>query len=191
MQSVLGSKAAQAAAAAQAKAAQEQAAREKQLAEERAAEARREEEARIKESVAKNSAALKAPDAQTRIQAAVELGRLGTHAAAAIPHLGKALDDEDPGVGRAAANAMASIGKLAIPVLIEALTNRSQRARKNAAFALRLIGPDAREAIPALLVGLRVVLRNVASRSSRRSGRLGPWSGHTFLIWCPAAGPGG
>ena len=115
----------------------------------RSIEEKRREAARLTESVSKNRAALKDPDPKTRLQAAVELGELGPQAGAASPDLGKALDDEDQEVRKAAVDAMGKLGKPAVPALIETLANGSPRSRMNAAHALGLISQGAKEGVPA------------------------------------------
>lgn len=129
----------------------------------RAEEAKRQEEAWIKQSVEQNCAALKDPDLKTRTQAAVELGRIGPRAATAVPDLRKALDDENEQLGKAATDALAKIGKPAVPALIETLANGTPRSRMNAAYALVSIDHDAKdwvEASDATVRKLQELFRN-------------------------------
>lgn len=114
----------------------------------RAAEAKRQEEARIKRSFAQNRAALNDPDVKSRIQAIIELGKLGPHAADAVPDLGKELEGTDRGVSKAAADALAKIGKRAVPILIDTLANGTQLARREVASALVSMNDATKEVAP-------------------------------------------
>jgi HEAT repeat protein len=90
-----------------------------------------------------------------RFHAAVALGDLGREAQPAVPPLiHTALWDEDPAVRMEAAVALWKIdpnkGPLVIPALIKALANDNELICWIAADYLGQIGPDAREAVPAL-----------------------------------------
>jgi HEAT repeat protein len=89
-----------------------------------------------------------------RFHAAVALGNLGRKARLAVPALiHTALWDEDLAVRVEAAVSLWKIersGPLAIPVLIEALEADNEMICWMAADALGQIGPEAREAVPAL-----------------------------------------
>jgi HEAT repeat protein len=89
-----------------------------------------------------------------RFHAAVALGNLGRDARPAVPALiHTALWDEDPAVRVEAAVSLWKIernGPLVIPVLIEALAADNELICWMAADALGQIGPEAREAVPAL-----------------------------------------
>jgi HEAT repeat protein len=89
-----------------------------------------------------------------RFHAAVALGNLGRAARSAVPALiHTALWDEDPAVRVEAAVSLWKIerkGPLVIPVLSEALAAENELICWMAADALGQIGPEAREAVPAL-----------------------------------------
>jgi HEAT repeat protein len=89
-----------------------------------------------------------------RFHAAVALGNLGRNARPAVPTLiHTALWDADPAVRVEAAVALWKIersGPLVIPVLTEALEADNEMICWMAADALGQIGPEAREAVPAL-----------------------------------------
>jgi len=70
----------------------------------------------------------------------------------AIPILAEGLEHTDHGDD--AANALAKIGKPSVPALLRALHCRDFFGRWNAAWALGAIGPDAKEAVPALTKSL-------------------------------------
>jgi hypothetical protein len=61
-----------------------------------------------------------------------------------------ALEDEDLYVQSKAADALGKMGKNAVPYLINALQHKNAYVREKAADALRIIGIDAKAAIPAL-----------------------------------------
>jgi HEAT repeat protein len=94
-----------------------------------------------------------------RFHAATALGNLGRDAHAAIPGLiHTALWDEDPAVRVEAAVALWKIdrtGPLVIPALIKALADENDLICWIAADCLGQIGPEARQAIPALQQALR------------------------------------
>jgi HEAT repeat protein len=72
----------------------------------------------------------------------------------AVPALVKALAETGP-VGERAMAVLGRIGSPAVPGLSKALTGKSADARQLAATALKHIGPDAKDAVPALLVALK------------------------------------
>ena len=95
-----------------------------------------------------------------RFHAAVALGVLGRDARPAVsPLIHTALWDEDPAVRVEAAVALWKIdrnkGPLVIPALIKALANDNELICWIAADYLGQIGPEAREAVPALRQALR------------------------------------
>jgi len=102
--------------------------------------------------------ALLDPESRVCIAAVEALGQIGP-AERVIPILIAVLGDDDPGIGLAASEALARIGPEAIPALIEALKHdtlaQSAAIREGAAEALGLIGPEAREAVPALIQSLQ------------------------------------
>ena len=94
-----------------------------------------------------------------RFHAAIALGNLGGDARPAVPALIPiALWDPDAAVRVAAAVALWKIdrkGPLVIPALISALADDNELICWLAADALRQIGPEAREAVPALRQALQ------------------------------------
>jgi HEAT repeat protein len=94
-----------------------------------------------------------------RFHAAIALGDLGRAAQPSVPALiHAALWDEDPAVRVEAAMALWKIdrkGPLVIPALIEALANNNELICWIAADYLGQIGPEARQAVPALQQVLR------------------------------------
>jgi HEAT repeat protein len=71
----------------------------------------------------------------------------------------KALADREAAVRISVASALASVdavqAKTAVPVLLEILKDRDAENRRGAVFVLGQIGPDAREALPALKQSLK------------------------------------
>ncbi len=98
-------------------------------------------------------------DSKIRMSAAKHLGGLGPSARAAIPHLRRALKDQDSCVRAYAAKALWDINEEpdAVPALAaEVLTCRSgYPAYPYASYALQEIGPKARAAAPTLRHALR------------------------------------
>jgi HEAT repeat protein/outer membrane protein assembly factor BamB len=97
---------------------------------------------------------LRVSDTICRTYAGDALAAIGPAAALAIPELIQALKDPDPGVRRAAAKAIGSIGPpAAIPAtdqLITSFVHGVPNVRIAAATALGAIGPAASNALPAL-----------------------------------------
>ncbi len=84
--------------------------------------------------------------------AAAALSRLGPQAASAVPQLIAALRDDDGAVTIEAAQALTAIGQPAVPPLIALL--KDPQYRNLAAAVLGDIGPDAVDAVPAILAML-------------------------------------
>ena len=101
---------------------------------------------------AQQMALLAHPDDAVRYWAATGLAALGPQAGPAEDALKQALDDLDPSVGIAAAEALCGLGREgdALPVLVEGLQHDDPRVRLHAAIALVAIGQKARPAIPQL-----------------------------------------
>lgn len=98
--------------------------------------------------------ALGSDQAKARLDAADDLGALGSSARAAVPALIKALSDKDAAVQWHAARAIGSIGpgaKAAVGALTTALASDDAKLRTYAAFALGRIGKPSEPAIPALV----------------------------------------
>ena len=119
---------------------------------------------------------LKSRDPQARADAAFELGWMGRRAKNAVPFLVRMLDDaweaRDPRpgypVGQAAAQALARIGKPAVPALIEQLRSRSDLRRYLAILALQAIGDP--QAVPPLI---ELIRNPKAARRSNAADALG------------------
>src|SRR5262249_19434764 len=94
-----------------------------------------------------------------RFHAAVALGNLGCAARSAVPALIRtALRDEEPAVRLEAAMALWKIdhkGPLVVPALNKALADDNELICWMAADRLGQIGPEARDAVPALQQALR------------------------------------
>jgi HEAT repeat protein len=114
-------------------------------------------------------------DLYVRRYAAEALGKLGTDAKSAVPALAAALRDQKKEVGEAAAEALGSMGKEAVKPLADFLKSEAPPAvkgkdvkkkgpapdseanevRRKAAEAIGKIGPDAKDAVDALIACLR------------------------------------
>lgn len=98
--------------------------------------------------------ALNHQDARVRTDAAEDLGLIGPPAADAVPALVKLMEqDADPLSRIAAAKASARIdpkNETAVPLLVEALKDKTGKVRKRAAESLGDLGPGARPAVAAL-----------------------------------------
>jgi HEAT repeat protein len=90
---------------------------------------------------------LRSDDADERDRSVAELARRGGSVA---PEVARLLGDDDLVAAMAASEVLARTGKPAVPALLDALKTGNRRARGWAAHALGRIGPDAREAVPAL-----------------------------------------
>ena len=97
--------------------------------------------------------ALRDTESSVRLQAALELGKLGDKAVPAIPDLMDALKDKEVDVRGAAAMALGRMGsqaKPAVTALGSILTDSERDVRCAAALALSRIGKEARPALPKL-----------------------------------------
>lgn len=104
-------------------------------------------------------------------QAAVirALGSIGPNAKEAIPALAAAIPDG----GMDAAKALGRIGPMAVPALVKALKHEESDVRQSAAWGLRYLGPDAREAVPAL-AALITPNEKACSFAIQALGAIGP-----------------
>lgn len=99
---------------------------------------------------------LKQKDSTTRLQALVELERLGADARAAVPALVQALRDKNSTVREWSAMTLAKIGpdaSAAQAALVQALEDKVEAVRRRAVMALRRIDPEAKISLN-LLLGL-------------------------------------
>ena len=99
------------------------------------------------------------PDANERATACRVLGRIGPPARDAAPALKRLVrDDSNPGVRSQAALAFALVGRTDPEVtaeLVRLLKSPVEEDRGGAAFACRMLGADAKHAVPALTDALR------------------------------------
>ncbi|MHC4405315.1 MAG: M56 family metallopeptidase, partial [Planctomycetota bacterium] len=99
---------------------------------------------------------LKDPKARVRICAVTALGNMGPKAKSAVPALVDAMkDDETLCLAEDALEKMGPAAKAAVPGLTEILGGTDLGASHCAARVLAAIGPDAREAVPALIACLQ------------------------------------
>jgi len=103
------------------------------------------------DAVQKAIQALNEKHAESRTKALDQLEELGPLAKAAIPVLIDTLTDSDKEIRRKARNALASMGECAVESLVRALSHKNSDVRYEAGFALELIGPKAKAAIPTLI----------------------------------------
>ena len=81
-----------------------------------------------------------------------------------------------------AARAAAGLGELAVPPLVEALKGRSRRARRFAACALAVMGPDAKRAVPDLIRYLGDGDPRIRRNAAEALGRIGEPSAARALL---------
>jgi HEAT repeat protein len=105
------------------------------------------------------SAALKDSDLFVRRFSAQALGDIGPEAKDAVPALRKAIDDPKKEVQEAAVSALGKIGLPSVDVLAAVVkdANRLPLVRRTAADALQAIGPEAKSAVPTLVLALKGV----------------------------------
>jgi HEAT repeat protein len=108
-----------------------------------------------KEATAPLTDALKSDQPRVRAAAARALGAIGPGAHAAVPALIECLDDEgrvDGGqVWMFASRALGDMGPAAVKPMLEALDRGKDSQFRGIGSALHDIGPDARDAVPALI----------------------------------------
>jgi HEAT repeat protein len=96
-----------------------------------------------------------------RSAAAGALGAIGPAARGAVVALAAGLKDPDPAYRWTLVSSLARIGgpgaKAAVPFLVEAITNKPDTDRKcyHALILLEFLGPDAKDAAPAVIDGIR------------------------------------
>lgn len=112
----------------------------------------RDDEAIVAEATKRILAGLQADDVNARRAAARALAEINPPPEEVAPVLVKAIHDADPTVIANAVDALASLGPKIVPRLIGALNNKDLRL--HAARVLGRIGPDAKEAVPALAAAL-------------------------------------
>lgn len=100
-------------------------------------------------------AALKDKDEFVRRMAVRSLGQIKAEPDVAIPAMKRLFQDEDRGVIEALGEAFATMGSPAVPPLTEMLRSRDPLHKKTAAVALGKMGPQAKEAVPALIAAFK------------------------------------
>jgi HEAT repeat protein len=134
----------------------------------------------VKEVVPALTAALQDKNEFVRKEAAMALGNMGPSAKEAVPALIDLLSEGRPAsyaradVGGAASDALAKIGKAAVPRLIKALKSRDTDVRKGAADALAEIRAQAKTATAELTAALRDRDPGVRAAAARALGSIGP-----------------
>jgi HEAT repeat protein len=109
------------------------------------------------------------------------LGRIGPAAIAAKPELQNKLRDANQSIALSAAWALARIdprsaevARLSVPLLLQGLADAEPRVRAEAANSLALLGPLAKDAVPALKKVLRDpddTVRDAADKAIRATGQ--------------------
>jgi HEAT repeat protein len=112
----------------------------------------RDDQAVVAEATMRILAGLQAEDVNARRAAARALAEINPSPEVVAPVLVKAIHDADPTVIANAVDALASLGPKIVPRLINALKNKDLRL--HAARVLGRIGPEAKEAAPALAAAL-------------------------------------
>lgn len=102
------------------------------------------------ETVAALISGVVSDDDAVRVVAADALALIGPRARSVAKTLIAQLNDDQPWVRAACSGALVSMGKEAVPALINALTNETGGIRIRSAFALGAIGPAAENAVPTL-----------------------------------------
>jgi HEAT repeat protein len=120
---------------------------------------------------------------EDRVSAIRTLSQYGAFAESAIPHLIKALADENPEIRRAAAETLGIIDPEwpqheavsdVLPDLIKSLKSKDQGARIAAAETIAAIGPPAAAAADRLAAGLNDPDGAVRAAMARALGEMGP-----------------
>jgi len=84
----------------------------------------------------------------------------------------QSLDDADGEVRQNIAIALANLGEVALPALVEALTNQSAERRMGAAMAIGQIRPAAKSAVPALVKAMKDSNEGVRRQASYSLSRM-------------------
>ncbi len=102
----------------------------------------------------------------------------------AIPVLVEALGEGSEKVRTSAQEALAQVGSAAVRALIAALTDENARTRAGAAAALGRIGAAAGRAVPALLQALRDERGSVRAAAAQALGHIGPAARGAIPLLC-------
>lgn len=108
-----------------------------------------------------------------RLRAAKDLGRLGWLARDAMPALVAAVNDDDPKVREAAAQAVGQMGPEALPALAGLLAHPDKYVRRHAVWALGKLGPLAVPSLGDLCEALRDADPRTASGAAQALGNMG------------------
>jgi HEAT repeat protein len=117
--------------------------------------------------------ALQSRSAEDRVKAAKDLGRLGWLAREALPELVAHLNDPEPRVREAVAQAIGQMGPDALPTLAEMLTHPDKYVRRQAVWALGRLGPLARPLLPNLCESLKDPDPRTATGAAQTLGHMG------------------
>ncbi|HEY6012080.1 MAG TPA: HEAT repeat domain-containing protein, partial [Nitrospirota bacterium] len=109
----------------------------------------------------------------TRVHAAMSLGRMGRAAKEAVPDLAHVLGEDDDDLRLASIGALGRMGADAVPSLVAVLNHPTPEVRHAAADALGNIGPEAAEAASALALHLGDQDRDTAQRAALALGKIG------------------
>ncbi len=101
------------------------------------------------------------------------IGRLGPEAAESVPALIAILEGPEQNLRWCAAEALASIGKVAVPPLLKALFHENKSVTEYAALALQRVRPVAATAVPALLQFVADQDKNVQIAAIKALGAIG------------------
>jgi HEAT repeat protein len=119
-------------------------------------------------------AALERGNLLERFQAACELGDIGPEAKAAAPALASLVNDSSYANSTMAARALIRIGPPAVASVVPLLQDPRAAVRKTAAEILGRIGPEAKEAVPALTRALTDTDRGVRLQATTALGQIDP-----------------
>lgn len=125
-----------------------------------------------KPAAAALAALAKDEDAVVRRQAVKAIVAIHPGPEVMIPIVVKLLEDSDPGVQLRILDAAASAGPAAVPGLIQALKN--PKSAYWACLVLREIGPDAKDAVPALSAALKSKQLEIPREAALALGAIGP-----------------
>src|SRR5947209_14146481 len=84
------------------------------------------------------------------------------------------LQDKEPKQSLAAIDALLKVGPPAVPALGDALKGKEAALRRNAAYVLGELGPDAKDAVGALADALRDEDAGTRQYAAAALGRIGP-----------------
>jgi len=119
--------------------------------------------------------ASKNADSRTRAYAALALGQIDVGADRKVPRLVAMLRDEDKLVRDKAAVVLVGLGDVAVPYLVETLTDDPDwRARGHAALALGRMTPPSVDAVPSLTAAIDDANETVRQIACWSLGEIGP-----------------